>query len=100
MKMFMNDKNFEQNNKKEATQIFSGQSEASAKTLEIELKKAGEKGNKPLVCSILNTLLKRSSSLINKEKILILLISFRSRRTNHSKVLFPTNRRAFGVEIL
>lgn len=59
MKMFLNE-NVEQKNKTEATQIFSGQSEANLKKLESELKNAIEKGNKHLACSILNTILTRS----------------------------------------
>jgi len=59
MKLFANEMNDKTLKKTDPTQIFSGQSEANLKTLENELKKALDKNNKALACSILNTILSK-----------------------------------------
>jgi len=59
MKIFSNEMGGKNIKKNEATQIFAGQNEANLKTLELELKKALEKNNRFLACSIMNTILSR-----------------------------------------
>ena len=66
MKLFLNEINDKTSKKSEATQIFSGQADANLKTLETELKKALDKNNKHLACSILNTILSKGKLFIMK----------------------------------
>lgn len=59
MKLFSNEIKEKKTKKTEMTEKIFGQSEATLNTLEVELKKALDKNNKPLICSILNTILSK-----------------------------------------